>query len=68
LAPSRGLTDEFVLFERLCQGNIVEVVECIDGGFQPGVIFFIDEKSVQSLINSLKKVRYTASGIVKLDD
>ena len=47
-------TYQLVLFESLCQGDVVEVVESIDGGFETGVVLLVNEKPVQGLINSLK--------------
>ena len=48
-----GLTYELMLLKGLGQGNVVEIVEGVDGGLEPGIVLLVDQQPVQGLINSL---------------
>ena len=43
--------NEFVFFKLLCQGNIVKIVECINGRFETVVVFFGDQQTVECLVD-----------------
>ena len=45
--------NQFVLLEALRQRDVVKVVKCVNGSTQTLVIFFFNEKIVQSLIDRL---------------
>ena len=42
-----------MLLKGLGQGNVVEIVEGVDGGLEPGIVLLVDQQPVQGLINSL---------------
>ena len=43
--------NEFMFFKLLCQGNIVKIVECINGRFETVVVFFGDQQTVECLVD-----------------
>ena len=43
--------NEFVSFELLCQGNIVKIVECINGRFETVIVLFSDQQTVECLVD-----------------
>ena len=43
--------DEVVLLELLGEGDVVKVVECVDGGLEAVVVLLIDQEPVQGLVH-----------------